>query len=498
MNHSGDITSNETWYSAGNPHVITATVTVKSGAILTIEPGCIIKFDDGTDIRVGVGGVSEGRIIAEGTSGNWITFTSNEITPANDDGAIYFQKNTVTASSFKYCEFEYMEYFTTSLSSLMPTLEHVIFHDCKSPLQLTNYANQTYSWEDIAIIDCVNGLRFGATATITIKNLLIANLSDLAATGVTVAASAVINIENATLYGTDKSWASTFGANTSTATATLNIKNSIITNWGRGLWRFGGSTLNSTYNDVWDNTIAYAACSAGTGDISVDPKIINLSGSNIDDYRLKSQYGRWNGSSWVTDAEDSPCIDVGDPGDDYSNEPEDNGNRINMGFDGNTQYASLTGLPSTEEIEDIDNDFRTMLIVFKDMDNDFRMIGQESIADFDNDFRTIGAVLSDILNDFRMIGEEEIKDVNNKLNTVLEVLSDIDNKFNTTIAPDLQDILNKFNMCNRIISDVTNQIGIVSPQLKDISNDFRTIGRVEKDISNDFRMICPWQICPLS
>lgn len=59
------------------------------------------------------------------------------------------------------------------------------------------------------------------------------------------------------------------------------------------------------------------------------------------DYHLKSQYGRWNGSSFVTtDEVTSPCINAGDPSSEYANEPAENGGRINIGRYGNTAEAS--------------------------------------------------------------------------------------------------------------------------------------------------------------
>ena len=39
---------------------------------------------------------------------------------------------------------------------------------------------------------------------------------------------------------------------------------------------------------------------------------------------------------------DSPSIDSGDPADDYTNEPEDNGDRINQGAFGNTNEAKVS------------------------------------------------------------------------------------------------------------------------------------------------------------
>ena len=60
------------------------------------------------------------------------------------------------------------------------------------------------------------------------------------------------------------------------------------------------------------------------------------------DYHLKSVAGRWNGNKWVKDSTSSPCIDAGSASSDYSNEPENNGNRINIGRYGNTEYASMS------------------------------------------------------------------------------------------------------------------------------------------------------------
>lgn len=52
---------------------------------------------------------------------------------------------------------------------------------------------------------------------------------------------------------------------------------------------------------------------------------------NNGDFHLKSTGGRWDGSKWVTDTDASPCINAGNPASDYANEPEPNGNRINLG-----------------------------------------------------------------------------------------------------------------------------------------------------------------------
>ncbi len=67
----------------------------------------------------------------------------------------------------------------------------------------------------------------------------------------------------------------------------------------------GTSALAVTYTCFYGN--GFSAFS-GTGNIAANPQFASST-----DYHLKSTIGRWNGSAWVTDAVDSPCIDAGDP-----------------------------------------------------------------------------------------------------------------------------------------------------------------------------------------
>jgi len=94
---------------------------------------------------------------------------------------------------------------------------------------------------------------------------------------------------------------------------------------------------NCLYNNSAGN---YKNC-ASTTDIYVTPLFADPENH---DYHLQSVSGRWNGKTWVKDRVSSPCIDAGCSFSDYSSEPEDNGNRINIGRYGNTIYASLSGV----------------------------------------------------------------------------------------------------------------------------------------------------------
>jgi len=82
----------------------------------------------------------------------------------------------------------------------------------------------------------------------------------------------------------------------------------------------------------------YKNC-ASKSDIYVNPL---FSYYKIHYYHLQSTACLLNGNSCVKYKVTSPCIDAGYPLSDYTNEPEDNGDRINIGRYGNTIYASLS------------------------------------------------------------------------------------------------------------------------------------------------------------
>jgi len=60
----------------------------------------------------------------------------------------------------------------------------------------------------------------------------------------------------------------------------------------------------------------------------------------INDFHLKSLYGRYTELGWVSDSVQSPCIDAGDPTSSYDGEPQPHGWQLNMGAYGNTAEAS--------------------------------------------------------------------------------------------------------------------------------------------------------------
>jgi len=86
-NHSGQITSDATWYSAGNPHIITGTVIV-DGAKLTMEPGVRVYLNQYQSLIIQNGGTLK----AIAPTDNKIYFSSIDSTnpSAGDWGQLLF------------------------------------------------------------------------------------------------------------------------------------------------------------------------------------------------------------------------------------------------------------------------------------------------------------------------------------------------------------------------------------------------------------------------
>ncbi|MCK5801017.1 MAG: DUF1565 domain-containing protein, partial [Deltaproteobacteria bacterium] len=112
--------------------------------------------------------------------------------------------------------------------------------------------------------------------------------------------------------------------------STVIVRNTIFWNNGGGEVFVASGKLVATYTDS-------ATKLPGTGNLSVNP---GFAGKGAWSYNLLSTRGRWDGSAWVQDSADSPCIDTGDPATGIGREPMPHGGRPNMGAFGRTATAS--------------------------------------------------------------------------------------------------------------------------------------------------------------
>lgn len=103
--HHGYVDTSETWRAAGNPHICDADVEFRHGSRLTIEPGCVVKFDD---YALRIGTQDSSSLVAAGTAGAPILFTSNKASPAPGDWVgLGFGAYVQAGTRLQHCIIEY-------------------------------------------------------------------------------------------------------------------------------------------------------------------------------------------------------------------------------------------------------------------------------------------------------------------------------------------------------------------------------------------------------
>ena len=127
----GIISENTVWATQNSPYIITNDALIEKGVTLRIEPGVIVKFQEGEG-RGNKGGfeiINKGNIIAKGSPNNKIIFTSLEPDPRSGDwGSI----EVIDGGSinFDYTEIKYASAGVTveNASEIIITNSH--FHNC--------------------------------------------------------------------------------------------------------------------------------------------------------------------------------------------------------------------------------------------------------------------------------------------------------------------------------------------------------------------------------
>ncbi len=287
VNGLGD--DSATWYDHGIYYRFTDDVTVAAGKTLTLSPGVIIKFNTGRRMNIG------GTLVAEGTAGQHITFTSSQGTPAPGDW-YYLAFTGSSECSMNYCDVSYGGYGYGT--------EGMIQLASSGPNFTISNSTVSHSWN--------YGINLGGTASPTITNC---SIFDNADHGVQIqASSAAATLTNNTIAYNGGDGVRNYGT-------TGQVTNNIITdNAGYGI---NGDCPTFSYNDVWNNASGDygGVCSAGTGDISADPNYVDAAGG---DYHLELY---------------SPCMNAGDngapslPGTDFDGDSRIIHGSVDMGMD---------------------------------------------------------------------------------------------------------------------------------------------------------------------
>lgn len=190
------------------------------------------------------------------------------------------------------------------------------------------------------------GVSLSGCENATLENLLVYGSTSAA---VSVNGGTQVRVSQATLAGGRSQYVQT-------GSSVAILENSILVADGLDnfcIYRTGG-TLQSDYNNLvvrngawigsyngyWEKLLYWQRESGqDVHSMGIDPAFADEGGR---DYHVKSTRGRWTPLGWTTDAVSSVCIDAGNPVSAWTNEPDPNGNRVNLGAYGNTEQASLT------------------------------------------------------------------------------------------------------------------------------------------------------------
>ncbi len=165
----------------------------------------------------------------------------------------------------------------------------------------------------------------GPSTSVELERCIISNNTAEAGGGIFASSPAYVRVTNCTIADNRLSEPQmSLGGGIHSVGSDIVIRNSIV-------WNNDGTAV-LLYEPVSENPVLYS-------NIDTDPLFASAAG---DDYHLRSIFGRYDSGlgQWVTDHNDSPCIDAGDPQDPVGSEPFPNKNCINMGAYGGTPQAS--------------------------------------------------------------------------------------------------------------------------------------------------------------
>jgi len=307
---SGTLIGNETWSGSVN---LTDDVIVPQDITLTIEPGTVVEFNAGEGLELRI----DGTLIADGSPGSHITFTSNAGTPEKGDWT-WIRFSATAQGSISYCQINYAN-TGIRIRNSSPLIKVNSFSYNNYGISSTNSSSVI---ENNVFVDNDFGISVN-TSSSTIKNNLFDNhfydgicvynsssalsiynniIYDSNIHGIEIEYTSTPIVVNNTLYHNNKS--GLYIKNNSSP----EVKNNLIINsFYFGILKWDSSSPSIQYNDLYANVDANYydydtggnfSPTPGSGEISADPLFVNVTDPDPSNWDLHLQAA-------------SPVIDAG-------------------------------------------------------------------------------------------------------------------------------------------------------------------------------------------
>jgi len=346
-----------TWTKAGSPYTISGDIHIPRGQTLTIEPGVMVKFAGHFKFTVGY----RATLSAIGTEEENIVFTATD----TDEG--WFGLRFINSSDedkLEYCNLEYSKKSRSGEGGYENFMGGAIFcfgsWDAEPGYPVPSSPTIDHCMIANNYAEYGGGIMLFISEAVLTNSRIVDNSADAGGAGIYNFSSGGKIVNNVIAHNSS---GIVGGGILNMYGYSSIINNTIVHNRPSGLHLdvTGLDTWDPDYgrpifnNIIWQNEIyieegfdpeeydiRYNNIQGGwegDGNIDVDPCFAD---SENRDYHLKSEAGRWDpvSKSWVVDESTSPCIDAGDPENPVGDEPDSNGDRINMGAYGGTPEAS--------------------------------------------------------------------------------------------------------------------------------------------------------------
>ncbi|MCP4348557.1 MAG: choice-of-anchor D domain-containing protein [Desulfobacterales bacterium] len=256
---SGRKYENMTWTKANSPYCVTGNIIMSKNTTLTIEPGVVVKFWEGTDtpLNNNFNIIINGQLTARGTESEPIRFTSSR-SPASpgDWGYIEFSEDATPAifdENGEYLEGSILEHVTIEYGG---GGDKSTVHAVKAP-----YLNRVTIQKNKSTGVHLETSAKIANSTFTNNNNTSGSYSE-GGNASAVQAKDTLTISNCT-FTNNKSSAYNGSAVNATGYVSLNITDSTFTNNSGGAVNGSGSITNCTFTNN-NGTNAGAVNGSGT------------------------------------------------------------------------------------------------------------------------------------------------------------------------------------------------------------------------------------------